>query len=263
MLPTSINLIGSGRMAWQLGTQMQKVGLDIKAVFSPTFSHAHELARCLKADCPSTLFKLPQAELCIIAVADSAIEKVASGLPANQHLVVHTSGSQPLALLEAHCKRAGVFYPMQSFSRTSTPNWARIPIFLETTQQDDLPRLKNLARTLGCDAYELASEKRGHLHLAAVFASNFTNHMLHLACQSAKPLGSEEIPFEVFEGLVEETVRKAFALGPDKAQTGPAARGDQAVIDRHLQALDHAPRVQELYRLISASIQDHAREWAK
>ena len=236
---------------------MHEVRLPLQQVCSLHFSHARRLADEVGAQAVASIEALSPAALCLVAVHDTAIAEVGRQLKPEQGLAAHTSGGQSLQVLQAVYPRCGVFYPMQSFSTGIRPDWERIPIFTETTQPDDLPMLEQLGRAMGAATYPLASEQRQYLHLGAVFVNNFSNHMMHLAARSTAPLQERGIPFSVFQGLAEETVRKVFALGPEAAQTGPAVRGDEAVINKHIKLLASDPDAQALYRTLTEAIRAH------
>lgn len=147
--------------------------------------------------------------------------------------------------------RYGVFYPMQTFSKQRTVDFRQIPVFVESNSAADTQTLKDIASVLSEKVYEATSEQRKSLHLAAVFTCNFTNHMYALAAELLKKY---QLPFEVMLPLIDETARKVHELEPCLAQTGPAIRYDENVINNHLQMLSDKPGMQELYRLISESI---------
>ena len=116
--------------------------------------------------------------------------------------------------------------------------------------------LRCLAELLSDNIYELSSDERRWLHVAAVFCCNFTNHMATLA---SRLLEAHDIPFSVMLPLMEETIQKLHTLPPREAQTGPAARGDQSVMERHVRMLleERQDDLAELYKTISQSIQDN------
>lgn len=144
-----------------------------------------------------------------------------------------------------------LFYPMQTFSKLREVDFRDIPIFVESRSEEDTRFLKDIAATLSEQVYEATSEQRKSLHLAAVFTCNFTNHMYALAAELLKKY---QLPFEAMLPLIDETARKVHELEPRAAQTGPALRYDENVIDGHICMLADEPEMQELYRKISESI---------
>ncbi len=191
------------------------------------------------------------ADIYILAVKDDAIGSVSQTLPIQNGLLVHTSGSVALDVLPRTIRR-GVLYPLQTFSKTPPKYAEKIPFCIEAEEKNDLDLLETLALSLKGVVYKISSQQRLHLHLAAVFANNFTNHMYHLA---AKICADNAIPFAILESLIKETSHKIEASTPLEAQTGPAKRGDTAIIEKHLELLPHT-KSKEIYALLSQSIQD-------
>ena len=150
-----------------------------------------------------------------------------------------------------YCRRYGVFYPMQTFSKETIVPFTDIPIFLEADSAETLDVLNELARTLSSHVYHLSTDDRRYLHLAAVFACNFANHCMAL---SADVLGRIGIPFDVMLPLIDQTVRKLHTMSPVDAQTGPAVRHDNNVIIGQHHLLDDNPKMQNVYDLLTNSI---------
>ena len=198
-----------------------------------------------------TLAELPQdADVYIIAVKDSALQEVISKVTKGREgqLFLHTAGSMPLSVFEGYADNAGVLYPMQTFSMDREVDFREIPLFIEGAD----PRIRAVAESLSAHVYELSTADRKYLHLAAVFACNFANHCYTLA---ADVLQKKGLPFDVMLPLVDETARKVHELHPTEAQTGPAVRGDQNVMQAQAALLDG--KAKEIYELLSQSIQEH------
>jgi predicted short-subunit dehydrogenase-like oxidoreductase (DUF2520 family) len=124
-----------------------------------------------------------------------------------------------------------------------------VPFFIEANIQKNYHIVHRLAKSLSDTVQELDSESRACLHLAAVFANNFVNSLLGVACDIA---GSH---FAHLQPLVRETVKKAFAAGhPADVQTGPARRGDENSIEKQWKSLSLYPEWQTLYRLLTDNI---------
>ena len=155
---------------------------------------------------------------------------------------------------EGYAERYGVFYPMQTFSKQRAVDFREVPFFIEAKRPEDVELLKAVAGTLSEKVYEADSEQRRSLHLVAVFTCNFTNHMYALA---AELLEKYHLPFDVMLPLIDETARKVHELPPCDAQTGPAVRYDENVINKHLSMLEGTPALQEIYKLMSKSIHEH------
>ena len=228
-----IALIGRGRVATHMGKALLKAGHKVVSVNS------------------RTLAELPQdADVYIIAVKDSALQEVISKVTKGREgqLFLHTAGSMPLSVFEGYADNAGVLYPMQTFSMDREVDFREIPLFIEGAD----PRIRAVAESLSAHVYELSTADRKYLHLAAVFACNFANHCYTLA---ADVLQKKGLPFDVMLPLVDETARKVHELHPTEAQTGPAVRGDQNVMQAQASLLDG--KAKEIYELLSQSIQEH------
>lgn len=195
--------------------------------------------------------RLIQADVIIIAVSDSAISEVAQLLNTSTGLVVHTSGGIPVNALSIHDRR-GVFYPLQSFSSDRAVDFGKVPICIEAKDPKDLKLLHHLASSISTMVYEIDSDQRKHLHLAAVFANNFTNHMYVLAQQICEENG---LSFDMLKPLILETGKKIQHDSPLMMQTGPAIRHDVSVLQLHAKLLGAGTRG-AIYELLSKSIQN-------
>ncbi len=246
-----IVLIGAGNLATHLSQEMRRAGMTVTQVYSRTAAHAQQLAQTLRAEWTDVLTAVrTDADLYVFAVKDSALPEVIAALPTNNGLWVHTAGSVPMLVFEGFTTRYGVLYPMQTFSRERAIRLNEVPFFLESATDEDAKILLRTASALSSRVLFLPSDKRKYLHLAAVFACNFTNHMY---AQAERILTAEGIPSDVILPLIDETAAKIHALPPAQAQTGPALRNDRAVIDAHLALLDD-PALKALYEQISNSI---------
>lgn len=246
----SISILGSGNVAKQLWdsflmhkeiTVNQVIGRNADALSYFT----------AKTDTSQNFDLVAEADVYIIAVRDDAISKVATYLKGKSGLVVHTSGSVPLQALHPN-PRAGIFYPLQTFTKAQQINFKEVPICLETKIEADRKLLYNLASLISEKVYFVDSEQRKMLHLAAVFANNFSNHMFHIAHEICK---RNNLPFDILKPLILETSKKIVTLSPYESQTGPARRKDTGTMQKHMDILTEENH-KELYRLLSRSIQD-------
>lgn len=197
-----------------------------------------------------------EADVYLIAVSDDAIGEVSKKLTDKKGLVAHTSGSCALDALSTN-KRKGVFYPLQSFTKGKKVDFKEIPICLEATEKDDLLLLEQLAHLISEKVFNISSEQRKTIHLAAVFVNNFTNHLYQIGNEIC---AEKNIPFELLHPLIRETAHKISTLNPHEAQTGPARRGDLITINNHLRLLENKTH-KEIYSLLSNSIKkDYEQE---
>ncbi len=246
--------IGAGNLATQLSKALKNKGFKIIQVYSHTEQSAKTLANILNTNYTTSVYEIDKnADIYIVALKDQIIEEVISQIDFENKLVVHCSGSLPLSALGKHAENTGVFYPLQTFSKTRSIDFSEIPIFIESNSAKNETLLLKIARKLSDSVSVLDSEKRIILHISAVFACNFVNYFYTV---SADILKSKNIPFEVLRPLILETAKKVQELEPEKAQTGPAIRFDENIINSHLTELKEFNDYQQLYNSISKSIFD-------
>ena len=249
-------LIGSGNVAIHLARALEKTE---KVRLVQYFSRTDENNDYFSESIPhaKSMDSLVRADVYIIAVSDGAIEEVSHKIPDDAGLVVHTSGSIPMESLKSK-KRHGVLYPVQTFSKDRELDWKKIPLALEASSPDDMAVLRNLANELSDQVYEIDSDRRKKLHLSAVFANNFSNHMFALAKELCE---ENQLDFELVKPLILETGKKVMSISPEEAQTGPARRRDSSVMENQAKQLD--ARKKEIYDLLSKSISSRYPENVK
>lgn len=223
-----IAIVGQGNLGQHLACKLRD-SFEISV-------HGHEL------DIPAS------TKVIIVCVPDDATARVCVMLP--QHaLIVHTAGSVPMC----PTPRSGVLYPLYSFTKGAEVNWAQVPFLIEANSHSDLAVLTSIAKSISPLTYEVNSEGRNQLHVSAVMVNNFTNHLYTLAFAHAK---EHNLPVETLFAIMKQGPDKAIAMGPEAAQTGPAARGDRQTIDAQLERI-RDPEVRRLYTLLSESIAKH------
>jgi len=254
MEENKIVFIGAGNLATNLAKAFSDQHIKIAQIYSRTLLSAKTLADAVGASYTTNLGEIiKDADIYIVSLKDDALIELMPEIVSGKEkaLMAHTSGSLPLGIWPDSIKRKGVFYPLQTFSKQRKVSFRNVPTFVESNTSEDLDLLKKLAATVTDDVAELSSEKRRQIHLAAVFACNFTNHMYALA---EKLLNKYDLPFDYMLPLIEETEKKAHVLSPKEAQTGPAVRYDEKIINKHLDLLADEPLMQDIYHLISKSI---------
>lgn len=243
--------IGSGNLATHLSLAMKGAGIEVVQVYSQTESHASLLAN--KLSCSYTTepeLIVSNADIYIFSVKDSALLDLIHKIPQNKGLWLHTAGSVPMGVFEGYNDRYGVLYPLQTFSKNRDIDFSIVPVFIETNFAGDEAYLLSFAGKLTRQVISLSSEKRKHLHLAAVWACNFTNHMYLMA---STILQEQSLSEAFLLPLIDETASKVHQLSAREAQTGPAIRYDENIIEKHIELLSD-PNMKELYRLISRNI---------
>jgi predicted short-subunit dehydrogenase-like oxidoreductase (DUF2520 family) len=193
------------------------------------------------------------ADLYIVALKDNVLESIIPSLCKNKSdkYFFHTAGSMSVDIFKGYAKHYGVLYPMQTFSKQRIVDFKVIPCFIEASGVSAKSILQQLCESISDRIYELSSDNRKYLHLAAVFACNFVNHCYEI---SSGILNKNDIPFDVMLPLIDETAKKVHEMKPKDAQTGPAVRYDENVISRQMQLLDGTPLNKEIYQLMSKSI---------
>jgi len=249
-----IAFVGSGNVAWHLAPELENAGHRVLEITSRNPKNAKALQKRLyNAEInPSLDFSNSEAEVIFICVSDDAIEEVAKemAIPENA-IVAHTSGSQSISKLGFTASdNIGVFYPLQTFTKGQQLDFEEIPILIEAESRRVLKILKSLARSISKDVHSLSSKDRLAIHVAAVFACNFSNYLLGV---SEQILNKQGFDLDILRPLIAETLNKSLDIGPKEAQTGPAARGDLETLDRHMAFLEKSEQ-QDLYRLITEKI---------
>ena len=243
--------LGAGNVATHMANAFKENGAEITQIWSRDLVNARALANEIGAEAISDLKEVDEyADLYLIAVKDDAIAKVAKGLKNINGMVVHTSGATGIDVLQDH-KDYGVFYPLQTFSKSQPVDFIRVPLCLEANTEANMSALQMIAMKLSPLIYEVDSKKREILHVAGVFACNFVNHMYELSNQILK---KNDLDFEMLRPLIMETALKVQEALPEDVQTGPAMRNDKKTILKHEELLKKTPHLQEIYKNLSNSI---------
>lgn len=225
-------------MATAIAVAMAKAGNTPVAVWSRTAESAQMLADRVETEWCCDIDALPQADVVIISIVDSALRQMAAKVAAKypDAIILHTAGSVPMsALHECGAKRYGVLYPMQTVNKNNVVPLEDVTVFVEACDDAVAEEIDALARTISKRVVYASSEQRCYLHVAAVFACNFSNAVYNMA---AELLGKHGLPFEAMLPLIDEAARKVHRMSPVEAQTGPARRGDANVMNAHKAMLD-------------------------
>jgi predicted short-subunit dehydrogenase-like oxidoreductase (DUF2520 family) len=246
--------IGAGKLANQLMPALETADCEVVQVYNRSATPAVTLAAKLKAATSTASISeiRTDADLYFLAVSDDAISIVADQLLTilpSSAIGVHCSGSLGLEVLPFQRKAA--FYPLQSFSVDHETSWRWIPLIITTTDETIWTILDEIAGMISTSVYRMTDEQKSVLHVAAVFTNNFSNHMLTLAENICL---KHHLPFEMLKPLILETFSKAILTGPRDNQTGPAVRGDQKTIEKHLALIKDEPHLTAIYEAITASI---------
>ncbi|MFT7344841.1 MAG: putative short-subunit dehydrogenase-like oxidoreductase (DUF2520 family) [Lentimonas sp.] len=251
----SISIIGSGNIAHHFAIALsQKV--KINGVFGRNEVETHKLAEKVKANGTTDLSRLKPADLILICVNDDEINGVINQLDSEQ-VVAYTAGAVELKSIDRK-NNVGIFYPLQTFSKEREIDLWEVPFLIEATDNFLAHDLFDLAWKLSRKVEFANSTQRKHLHLAAVFVNNFSNHLASLA---QNHLDKNELSFDLLKPLILETAKKLQSQKPQDAQTGPAIRNDKKTIASHLSLLDEETKM--FYQILTDSIQKQANKDGK
>lgn len=254
----AITLIGSGKAATALGKALRSAGHQIIQVWSRSKSNVEELANMLQASGVTDISAInDQADIYIISVKDDTIEDVASKLHVGAKIVVHTSGIKSREQLKMASENNGVFYPFVSMTKETSVDFKKVLMMVEGSNEVTLQTLYDIAKTLSHNVKKVDEQQRQTLHLAAVFANNFTNHMYVIAEQI---LDEKGLSFDDLRPLIASHMENVLSHQPSTLQTGPAARGDQFTIDIHKNLLSGNEDLKKVYSLLTSSIQDFQKK---
>ena len=244
----NITLIGSGNVATHLGVALKKNGFNIKQVYSKVLKNAEKLSLILEAKAINKLEKLTDSDLTILSVSDNAIETILKNI--KNRPIVHTSGYTGINIFNKKFNNCGVVYPLQTLNKEVSLEFSETPLCIEANNPIFEKKITKLAHSISKHIIALDSEKRKTIHIAAVFASNFTNHMLSIAYDLLK---EKNIDFSILLPLVNQSIKKIKNNNPKDVQTGPAKRKDINIINHHMHDIKNT-RIKKMYKTITDSI---------
>jgi len=258
MYQNNISFAGAGKVAEALSKELFHAGYGIDLIVSRTEQKGSLLAASVKAEWSSELVFPESTKVIIVSVPDHSLKDVLYSIRCNPDtLAAHTAGSFGLDIFPEHLRHKGIFYPLQTFSQNRKVNFTDLPVLLEASDEESAGILKSLAESLFAKIYFVDTSQRIMLHLAAVFACNFTNHMF----TAGKEIASKaDFQFDILVPLIKETVEKAIEAGPENSQTGPAVRHDNNTIEKHLDLLSFSPELQGIYKNITQSIMEYYKK---
>jgi predicted short-subunit dehydrogenase-like oxidoreductase (DUF2520 family) len=249
-----IAIIGSGNLAQHLISACETAPeIELVQVFARNKNSINHLINPEKII--SNFEDLQLVDLYIIAVSDNAIADVSAQIPFKNRLVAHTSGSVSLEDLNEN-NRKGVFYPLQTFTKSKKIDFSQIPICIESENATDFQLLEKVAQSISQKVFAINSQQRKSLHVAAVFVCNFVNHLYEIGNEICI---DNKVPFEILKPLIMETADKINTILPIDAQTGPAKRNDTQTINSHLNFLEDENQ-KEIYKLLTKSIIDNGKK---
>ena len=245
-------IIGSGNVATVMGGRIVAAGHDLRQVVARREEAAALLATSWGCAYTTRWEAIDRdAEIYIISLSDRALAQLDTVLSLPGRLVVHTAGAVPASALLGISARSGVLYPLQSLRKEIRP-FPEFPLLIDANQPADLPLIGDFARTIAGQVEQADDATRLKLHVAAIFANNFTNFLYTVAADFCQ---KEQLDFSLLLPLIRETALRLEHAAPRDVQTGPAIRGDRETMDRHLKILDKYSDMSVLYRLLSDQIE--------
>ena len=242
-------VLGAGNVGTHLCNVFEK---SDKVLLLQNYNRKGELVLNSNVPVTNQLSNIASAEVYVVTYNDNALLEEVLVLKKLNGLVVHTSGATPIDVFN-DLDNYGVFYPLQSFKKSLSVNFSTVPIIVEANSKQNEALLLHLAQSISTVVYQINSKQRNALHVAAVFANNFSNFMYTQAKNICDDFG---IDFQILKPLVTETIKKMEISNPEEVQTGPAIRGDIKTIERHLVTLEQDNQ-KEIYRVLTKAIQEH------
>ena len=256
----SVVIVGSGNVAEAFARTLASCEeIELRQIYARNTERGMAIAGMVGVEWCSDIEDIAPADLYLIAVSDRAVEDVAASLVVpDDAIVVHTAGSVPMNAIAARKGGRGIIYPLQSFTSGREVSLGEVPLFIEADSDDTRERLMDIASRISSRVEYADSERRKVIHLAGVLVNNFVNH---LYAAGSDVLATEDLDFDILKPLIAETAAKAIATNdPTSVQTGPAARGDMAVAERHMEMLADDKRKQQIYKLITESIWETSKK---
>ena len=245
-------IIGSGNVATAMGIKMRQAGHTIRQVYSRQEEHAAQLASELDCRYTDRWEDIdPEGELYVISLSDKALETIGKELSLPGRLVVHTAGAMPTKVLLPVSRHCGVLYPLQSLRKESRP-FPEIPLLVDAALPEDRVVLLSFARSISPWVEEAGDKERLKMHVAAVLVNNFTNYLYVLAEDFCR---REGLDFSFLLPIIRETAGRLAYVQPRDAQTGPAFRGDDNTIRKHLELLSNYQNISELYKIFTLQLE--------
>ncbi|HEV7764777.1 MAG TPA: DUF2520 domain-containing protein [Thermoanaerobaculia bacterium] len=239
-----LGILGGGRAAWAFGSAWKRIGWPMSGVWLRDDSHSHiaellETARMDMADLAR------DSEVLLVAVSDRAIAEVAAAIPETEGLIFHASGAM-LSLRDGFS-----LHPLKSLPPVGAPSDLAGTLLVFEGQHRRTAKL--IAAAMDARFCEVAAEQKGLYHAAAVFGSNYVAASLEIAQRLMARAGVTDVR-EDLVALAQSAIENWRNHEDAKRFTGPAARGDDAVIAQHLDALRDDSRTAQIYELLANEI---------
>jgi len=276
-----IAIVGAGRVGRVLGRLLHEKGWRIGPVVTRSMRSARAARHRIGSGTAQAGLSesILAADVILISTPDRAIGDVAEALARlgeasssraaqgakqqsqpqgkawNGKIVLHTSGALPSDVLSPLARRGaatGSLHPLQTFSGRTLPSLAGSVCVIEGSASA-LAIARRICRDLRCIAVALPPRSKAAYHAGAALAAG---HVLALFEAAVRMLIEAGFPrgraIAALLPLTRQTLANYEQVGPRAAWTGPLARGDFGVVERHLKALrGFANEYREAYEALS------------
>ncbi len=250
----TFSIIGTGNIAWFFGKRIAAAGHSCVGVYGRDEQKTKDLADALLAKKHGNINELrdEDADVCFLAVSDSAIETVAQQLTLKKTILVHMAGALSLNMISKAAKDHAVLWPVYSVLKSNPPGHRNIPCAWEASSDRAKRFVLEMGHAITDELFEAKDAQRKWLHLSAVMTNNFINHLLAI---NEKICKDNELPASTLQPLINQTFERVKQTSPFKTQTGPAMRHDIATIEQQLELLSGQPHLHKVYEAMTESIQ--------
>jgi predicted short-subunit dehydrogenase-like oxidoreductase (DUF2520 family) len=234
-----LGIIGGGRAAWAFGSTWRRMGWPLTGIM---LRSEGPIARLLDTPRRSVAEVAKDSEVILVAVSDGAIAEVAASIPQTPAIIFHPSG------ILTSVRGGFSLHPLKALPPVGEPSDLRDALLVFEGAHRDVAR--RIADSAGARFAEIIAAQKALYHAAAVFGSNYVAALLDVA----EELIGVEHAREDIAALAQSAIDNWRKHADSRRFTGPAVRGDQEVIERHLAALQRDPKLAELYRLLAERI---------
>jgi predicted short-subunit dehydrogenase-like oxidoreductase (DUF2520 family) len=250
----TFTIIGTGNMAWFLAKRLTAAGHQCVGVYGRNPQEAELLASSITVNPFKSLNDITdgQADMCFLTLSDYSIQSIAMRLFLESTVVVHTAGSVDMKVLAPASKDHAVLWPVYSIQKHNISMSREIPCAWEASSPKAKRFILSIAHGITDVLFEASGEQRRWLHMTAVISNNFINHLMAICEQIC---AAQNLPFSTLHPIIEQTFENIKHQSPYNAQTGPAKRGDKPTVDKHIAQLQSHPEWQQVYKVLSASIE--------
>ena len=249
----TFSIIGTGNIAWFFGKRLVAGRHNCTGVYGRDPDAVKALTGALIANRSGAItdIKDGEADVCFLAVSDTAIDKVAAQLSFKHTMLVHTAGAVSLDIIKGAAEDCAVLWPVYSILKNNLPDHRNIPCAWEGSTPKAEKYIQSIGHAITDVLFEAKYEQRKWLHLSAVFSNNFINHLMAICEQVC---AENNLPFSTLLPIIEQTFDRIKNDSPKNLQTGPAIRRDTTTIHEHMALLNNHPHWQQVYEAITASI---------